>query len=424
LRQRLLGALAVHLDLPKLGLDPRLLSKPPVFEAYQQWSTGIELIWQDPNQGLEHLRRAADLDPEFAPPWLTIADEHTNRGDCGEADRILRRLEQRRHRLTPYEHLLLKIRRARLDGRFAEAQRLSLQLEELVPNDLQANFWVVVFSIDANRPQDAIDAYARLTHGPWEKHFLNILRSWWVQYSYHRLGRHEEELRETEGVMSFDLDPWTQPTARVPALAALGRTDELERLLGVTATLPAAYWMDQGALLRIAAEELRAHGHREAALRLAERGVDWWRRQGVDDLRARRNLAATLYLAEKWEDAREVYGELTRLDPEDATALGRLGALAAREGDREKALAISARLAELFAKLEPAARSCARGEHALRRAGIAALLGQKDEAVRLTRESIAQGLQHAGIDGDWHIEPDLEPLHGYAAYEQLMEPEV
>jgi len=48
----------------------------------------------------------------------------------------------------------------------------------------------------------------------------------------------------------------------------------------------------------------------------------------------------------------------------------------------------------------------------------AAHLGEKERAVDLLRESLARGSSYAAL----HTDIDLEPLHGYPPFEELMKP--
>jgi len=52
---------------------------------------------------------------------------------------------------------------------------------------------------------------------------------------------------------------------------------------------------------------------------------------------------------------------------------------------------------------------------------IAALLGDKEAAVQLLRESLAEGIPY-GLDLRRQI--DLEPLHGFGSFEDLLQPRV
>ena len=120
-----------------------------------------------------------------------------------------------------------------------------------------------------------------------------------------------------------------------------------------------------------------------------------------------------LYAAERWEEARAVYVGLRRADSMNVDFLGGLGASEARLGHRVEAEALAGRLAAIN-----------RGPYW--RARIAALLGDRDGAVALLRQAIAQGISCAvrwgpGIE-DCHREMDFESLRGYAPFDELLRP--
>jgi tetratricopeptide (TPR) repeat protein len=127
-------------------------------------------------------------------------------------------------------------------------------------------------------------------------------------------------------------------------------------------------------------------------------------------------LARTLYKLERWEEARAAYETLLAVSPADTVALAALGAVAARAGDSERAQAISRQLAG-----KP-------GGQSLGRASIAALLGEREQAVELLREALHQ-IGTTGINRDWgwymlqrHQDMDLESLRGYPPFELFMRP--
>src|SRR6266571_2437432 len=92
--------------------------------------------------------------------------------------------------------------------------------------------------------------------------------------------------------------------------------------------------------------------------------------------------------------------------------LGYLGALAARQGNREQALRIDSALAGVK-------RSYIFGRHAVWRARIQALLGERDVAVTLLRDAFAQGYPHGhGL----HTDLAFASLRDYPPFQELVKP--
>lgn len=173
-----------------------------------------------------------------------------------------------------------------------------------------------------------------------------------------------------------------------------------------------------------AAEEMRAHGRRDASLGMAGRAADWYGdRVGEEaqQVETRANRAEALYRAERWDEAQAAFSALAREHPDNIDYLARLGSLAARRGDRAEAL----RSAETLRTLD---RPYLVGSHTYRSARILALLGDKEGATARLREAVAQGSTGKGEPDQYGYgfiyrhAMDLEPLHGHPPFEELVRP--
>jgi tetratricopeptide (TPR) repeat protein len=197
--------------------------------------------------------------------------------------------------------------------------------------------------------------------------------------------------------------------------AAQGKIDKvreaIERSLTTTSadTTPAEVMVE-------GAKELRAHGHKEESIKMAGEAVEWYKGRPAEEAEKEQNryyLASTLYLAERWEEARAMFEALLSEKPDNIDYKGYLGSIAARLGDREKALRISDELKALT-------KSYLFGDHTYWRACIASLLGEKEQAVALLRESFAQGRTYGVY---LHRDMDLEPLRDYPPFRELIKPQ-
>jgi predicted Zn-dependent protease len=121
-------------------------------------------------------------------------------------------------------------------------------------------------------------------------------------------------------------------------------------------------------------------------------------------------LVQALYRTGQWKEAETQVRELLASDDANVDYLGLDGRLAARLENPQKARAVSSELARTG---EPHLW----GWHTYERARIAALLGEKDEAVDLLREALAQGL--AAYESI-HRDPDLESLRDYPPFQELV----
>jgi tetratricopeptide (TPR) repeat protein len=246
----------------------------------------------------------------------------------------------------------------------------------------------------------------------------------------HLLGKHEEELKEARWGRGIYPHLLNVRAFEARALVALGRMDEMEKLVEDILTMPSEWAYPSCCLLRatpayvmlVSAEELRAHGHREDSLKMAGRAVDWYRSRTGEEARledTRSGLGDALYQAERWEEARVVFAALAAGHPDNIFYKGRLGALAARRADRATAQRIAAELRRLETPY-------LFGNNTSRSAGIIALLGDKEGAVALLREAVAQGAGNGDVPDMYGYgfvfrhSMDLEPLHGFPPFEDLI----
>lgn len=273
-----------------------------------------------------------------------------------------------------------------------------------------------------NRPDPAISLLRRIPYD-WSKRevaagYLPTVNLCWC---YHLKNDFTKELEAARGAQSHFPNALGIRSREACALVGLGRLEEVERLVeSVSAVTPGPYAWSPRSVKEMAVFELRAHGHAEQAKRLAEQVREDILGESPEAQKAdREHLAQALLCADRPQEALGIYQGLVT-EPQDQSPRrriilqGRLGATLARLGRKQEAMKIDAGLAESrFPYLW--------GEPTFWRACIAAQLGEKDRAVDLLRKAIAQG----GWSGHFlitHVETILEPLRGYAPYEELMKP--
>ncbi len=412
-RVQVMGALSTRLSRT-IGWEP-IPARPPTYEAFQAYSRGMEeWIRGDLGASGEWFLRAYAVDSTYLRSLiLASVGVGSVRGPQAQ-DSILEVLRSRREELTPYDRVRVDYLTAGLRGDRPAALAATRRAVEISPVGTMT--WALVWSLMANnRPGEAREVVERVAPA-----FMQLDVPWydvWATSSeiLHLLGDHERELevaRQGLGRLPGNLF-LTECEGR--ALAALGRTDEVRSLAAVVASRPAPPGISPGSVLATLARELRAHGDRATALAVVDEALAWHAAQ-PEAFRAgkagRELLGGLLYLGERWAEARPVFESLAADSASMATALGYLGSLAARLGDREEALRRSGELEQLRLPY-------LRGVHTRGRARIAALLGERDEAVRLLRRASSEGVGH----GLWiHTDMDLESLRGYAPYEELVKP--
>jgi serine/threonine protein kinase/tetratricopeptide (TPR) repeat protein len=429
--QRLIDAVAARYLDPYFDLLIEEV-KPPRFEAQKEFAAGSELFDSNLAAAIAHFNRALEIDPEFVLPGILLAAATDNQGKHREAMALLDSIEKKHARLTPIMQRRLDLNRANFAGNLEEYYSATNDIVKLSPDDLWDAVALALAASFSNRPREAVEAFrtVRMEFVPSKPFGAYLLLEW--TGALHLLGKHEEELKEARWGSGIYPHLLNVRAFEARALVALGRMDEMEKLVEDILTMPSEWAYPSCCLLRatpayvmlVSAEELRAHGHREDSLKMAGRAVDWYRSRTGEEARledTRSGLGDALYQAERWEEARVVFAALAAGHPDNIFYKGRLGALAARRGDRATAQRIAAELRRLETPY-------LFGNNTSRSAGIIALLGDKEGAVALLREAVAQGAGNGDVPDMYGYgfvfrhSMDLEPLHGFPPFEDLIKP--
>ena len=262
-----------------------------------------------------------------------------------------------------------------------------------------------------NRPKEAIEAFKMANQ---EQQWL---RYWeYFTASYHSLGEYEKELEIAKQARKRFADSFSPLEYEVGALAALGKLEQVKKLIeeSLTLTKPGFTTGSPGGIMRTAGVELRAHGYEDAATTSFDQSIQWYISRPAEEMDSfRYGYGLTLYDARRWEEAKSIFEELATKDSADNIEYQRyLGCIAARQGDREKALEVSAWLNNVK-------RPYLFGKHTYNRACIAAILGEKNQAVTLLKDSFSQGYAYSIY---LHTDFDFESLWDYPPFIELLKP--
>ncbi len=410
LRQQVMGAMAVD-----WGSDYSIVvQRPPRYDAYREFILGFELFLTDDAKALEHFDRAAQLDPSFLAPLFYAGFILHTAGDHARVDEILRELGGMRDQAPPLGRYWLDVFVAYTNQRFAEALQQARLAQKLAPEDPMIALWVGYMARLSNHPRQTVDTYDRFGTRPWVGLAMGVTWTGNLCVALHLLGEYRRELEEAHRGRSAGAGPFDLRDIEAEALAALDRPEEVDRV--VDECLGTASAGDEpGAVALVAAAELRAHGNRDASLGIADRAASWYRGKlvgaaGNADLLD--GLLDAMRWGEHWGEADSVCLVLLETQPANLRCLGIHGALAARLGNREDAMRAADELKRMTG-------DHLFGANTYRRACIAAVLGDGDEAVGLLRESFAAGVPYSlGV----HREIDLEPLWGTAPFRELLQP--
>jgi len=413
LQQRTMGAFATYYAIQTGGF---VSISPPIFEAYQEYLRGIELFGKYYSQALKHLSKAVELDPAFLLPKVIMSTAYSNLGNYERAKEILEELNQRRTQLDPFTRLSLDARMASLRGQHEEALRYYRQSANLAPNMGTTIYLIGLYELRLNRPHKTVQEFSmfdetnreisRWGSGGW-------LFDIWAE-AYHMLGNFKKELDIARKGAKYYPEDVRFLAVKARSYAAQGKIDKVREAIEKSLTTSSPAWTPADIMVE-GAIELRAHRHKEESIKIAGEAVEWYKGRPAEEAtkeERRYYLALALYLAERWGEGQAIFEALLVEKPDNIDYKGYLGVIAARLGDREKALRISD---ELKALTKPYLF----GDHTYCRACIASLLGEKEQAVALLRESFAQGRQYGVY---LHREMDFEPLRDYPPFRDLVKP--
>jgi DNA-binding SARP family transcriptional activator/TolB-like protein len=425
LRQRVMAGLAPYVD-PRIRDHARNVSRTPSYEAYREYAEGMELYLSASGGGqlpraLEHFARSATHDSAFTLPLVRSASIHVLLRNYAAVDSIARLVEPRLHELAEFDRLVMTAAAAWARGDYAGSYRAAVRGAELAPNSL-LHYQVARELLILNRPREAVRIFAQIDPQRGE------LRGWpfyWIKLTeaHHLLGEYRRELQSARQFRQQSPEYSNALHIELRALVAAGRVTEALQALEDYLASPGdgPFWGP--VLMRETALELRAHGHTQAAQKLFTRGLEAYLALPTEEQATRLLGLATAYnLAGRWAEAEEVLRSYAAQRPDNLAEWpyispmlevhGQLGTLAALQGNRAEAERISA-------MLEALERPYLFGEHTYWRARIAALLGERDEALALLRAAYAQGYKW------WlplHREPDLESLRDHPAFRELLRP--
>jgi tRNA A-37 threonylcarbamoyl transferase component Bud32/tetratricopeptide (TPR) repeat protein/TolB-like protein len=409
LAERVTGALVARLGPEPVGT---LVSNPPSLEAFRQYRLGLEVFSRGEwDQSIVHFKRAIAIDSTYPPPVVWAATAYNNLARPGAADTMLMTIGSLVDRLMPLERVNYEWQAAVARGDRAGQLRWAEEGYRL------ARSWAYPFGLNlvrSNRPRQALEVLSRY---PRDTPFARNWAPYWERSgeAHHLLGEYRRELRLVGQWRGTNPPQLRDLQVEVRALAALGRRADVERLLELSLSLPA---QGQGRarvsptlLALVAAQEFRAHGYRTASHAALDRVIARIRSGALGDTEPY-TLGRAVYLKERWTEARAVFDPLAHARPENVDYLGFLGATYARLGEHERAAAVDSQLARVNQR-------DIRGLNTRWRAQIAALLGDRELAMRLLRQAADDGIP-LGIE--LHADIDFETLLDYPPFQAFIKP--
>ncbi len=383
LRDRVMGAVAASRNAVSAAV-PALARNPPSFSAYRAFDLGYaRYLAQAYDEALVHFRTAHERDRTFTVALLLAARAAWNTGDIATADSLVRAARAGGGELVPYYDASLRFLDALIAGDGARARAAIRPAASIAPNS-RAGFDLASSLLNAGFAREAEVQLRRMDPDRGE---MRGWSSYWTQRAHadYLLGRHEEERTAAQAMATRFPDRRVAQVLEARALAALGQVAVLDSALARWEALPANVYWSQGAALTVASEEFMRRGDTVQGARYGQRAVAWLTNRLVaepSDRGHRYWLGNVLYALGRDADARPYLEGIAREFPERLRYRGLAAMLAARRGDRTAALRWLG---------EPAPHE--RGLHALFLARIAAVFGEREQAVLSLTRALEHGVE-------------------------------
>ena len=414
IHRAVMGALALEFD-PEFSSFAELTRSPASTEAFAEFREGLRDYYGGGTreEAIQHFYRASNIDSSYLAPLVWAARIHgvvDTRASLAAKDSLVAVLSQSLSQLTLFERFLFEYADARKGGYtdYSRKYEISVEAASLAPGTMWS-FDAGQISWIVGRPQEALQYFAEVDPD------AAFIRNWFgwcyaVQAALNMVGKHEEALELAREYRSRQPNSWQGIYYELIALARLGRLEEILTVSEESKRFPNWESMGPGGLLRsYAAPLLRGYGYHEEARTVLEISLDWYETErGDDKTRYRSDIGDILYQLERWEEAREIFSELNQ---ETGDYYNNLGRIAARLGNRDEALMWSERLA---AQTDTLTHNVWLNRTHL--ALIAALLGDREDAVRLLQQAIDEGQFHYDM---LPRDMDFEGLWDYGPFQAI-----
>jgi hypothetical protein len=418
LREQVAGAIAALVDPAYQGGTGGRM--PPSYRAYAAFMRGEDAYRREAlPTALAEYRAAAGADSSYALPLLRIAYTSFNMRRCDRVDSIADVIARRQVPMSRAEEHYFERVRAWCRDDWQAAHVAAGRMADLAPQSAFAQFQAAQSAVRANRPRDALRRLARVD--PVDARYIGGSMYWVVSaFALHMAGDGKALEQVRQDFASVGSDRLTVG-ARAYAAGALGDAPGLERAAGEMTGVAAVSGDADFTFILLGLDELRAHAGAPAARALAGRLVA---RIGVgapaggagDTSRYIR--AELLYRAERFAEARAVVDSMLVRHATQWLIVGLDGRVAARMGDTTRAERAAVTLRTLL-PLAP------RGSPAYQQAQIAALLGRREEAVRLLQRALGSGVNYMfaeDLSYLGHADADLESIRQHPTVASLLVP--
>jgi serine/threonine-protein kinase len=362
--------------------------RPRNLAAWRAFQEAYRVFVVSQSRALEPAMRARELDPEWFAPLGLMWAIHSNAGRRLIADSIVTLAEAMRNKLPPVDRATLDYAKAVNDARWMDAHRAMLRAQSLAPRLWAYN--AALSALRVGRPREALE-FVRLRDTTW------FAREWGGWNSVHRnalhfVGDFAEEARVAAEITRTRGQTLGTIASEVRALAAAGKTREVDSLVSRAWEMPATPTASPADVAGSAAAEYGAHGYERHAAPLFRRRAEWLQSRSPEQQAAhsgfRSDLANAFFDAGRYDEAFALFDSLSRAAPDNVGRHGMVGLTAVLLGDSARARGADSALAALTGPYLRAANT-------LWQSRIAAARGDCGRATDLLRRALATGQSYA-----------------------------
>ncbi|MES3032492.1 MAG: FlgO family outer membrane protein [Gemmatimonadota bacterium] len=399
LRDRVLGAVAAARDAQVSAL-PDVARNPPSFSAYQAFNLGFnQFLAQEYGEALTSFREAHRRDPSFTVALLLGARAAWNTRQIALADSLVTLARGQASELSEYHAASLRYFEALLQGEGARSREAVAKAAAIAPNS-RAAYDHATALLNAGFAREADSVLGRMNPDQGE---MRGWSSYWTQRAHaaYLLGRHDLERTQAQTLAERFPDRRVAQVLEARALAASGNLRALDSALVAWDALPVSVYWSRGSALVVAGEELIRRGRTSEGAAYASQGVQWLTNRLVItplDRGHRFWLGRALYSLERYAEARPYFESLAKEFPDRTRYRGLAALVVARLEGRDAGMA-------RLGPVDPFER----GLHEFYRARVAAVSGEREQAILLFTSAAGHG-----VDGlTWEIASafrDIEAL--------------
>jgi serine/threonine protein kinase/tetratricopeptide (TPR) repeat protein len=417
------GAVAADKDEDWNGRQARIRPMP-----YDSWLE-VRRFRQTGENTLEHLLKARELAPEAFLPKLLLYNRYVRAGRAQDADTMAKELDQIYAQQTDVSRAVTRLYRADAEGNLpkvlAESEVLAkIDLYEFIPLGVLGASQTRMHHLNAAKEtyRRRLDLAIPMEPGSQSERRTERAATMAILAEiHHELGNFQAQLDEAKlGEREFREFPvfFVQEAS---ALVGLGRPlSEIEGVIGrarASGKFVSSGQAEMASMLAVVAGELRAHGHQSEAISLAKRAIQEIQNEiaGTAEPTPTQLVVhrRALMQAEHWQTAYAEFSAVVKAAPDNLTANGNLGVIAAALGRKAEALNTADVLRKVNARYT-------RGKQHYQRARVLAALGAADAAVGALKQSFADG--YGWIPGEIHRDNAFDPIRENADFKEFCAP--